>query len=60
MVKTDKGLGIVPSNVSWRFDTVLVYMLDDNFKIALDQFGKKEKHVLYKKFVEQVKLIEIE
>ena len=58
LVKTDKGRGVVPKNINWSYDTVLVYFVDENLQCEKDGFHKDVKEVFDKYSVEIVGLIE--
>ena len=58
LVKTNKGKGIVPKNISRKSEKVLVYLVDDEMNTELDEHGKAVKELMPRNSVEIVKLIE--
>jgi len=58
LVKTDKGRGVVPKNINWNYETVLVYLVDENLHCEKDRFHKDVKEIFDKFSVEIVGLVE--
>ena len=58
LVKTNKGRGIVPENINWNYDTVLVYLVDENLECEKNRFHKDVKEIVDKLSIEIVGMVE--